>query len=480
VSAVDTGKELARLDATEMGAVLDLAFTPDGKSVVSRAEDAKVRVWDLVAKKERLALDSRGWIGRSMALSGDGQTVAAGTVYNLVRVWDVASGKELSTQADGHDAPVRAVAFSPDGRQLVTGGANQQIRVWDAATLREVRLFTGNSAQQVTFSPDGRRLTSAWEGNNRAWVWDIARGETLWGLGPLGVRCPCAAFAPDGKSVVTASWSKGDENFGKTVLHVWDGASEKPLRELTLADLQPHVLTLSPDGKWAAVGGSAGNGRDPGPSLRLCDLAHNRERPVRRGDMSYVVSAAFSPDSRLVATGSLDLKARLWEVATGREILTLAGHERSVAAVAFAPGGRVLATADGGPVSSYWNGCGPQTIRFWDVGSGKELARLTGHASDVTSLAFTPDGKRFVTGLNNGTALIWETPTVAKPLATVGRKLGPKELAALWTTWPVTTLGWRTRPSVFSPPHPSRACPSWLRRAACGVLPTGWSSASLL
>ncbi|QJX00492.1 sigma-70 family RNA polymerase sigma factor [Frigoriglobus tundricola] len=435
VSAVETGKEQARLDAKGMGAVIGLALTPDGKSLVSSGEDARVRVWDLATKKERFVLDSRGWIGRSVALSADGTTVAVGTVYNIVRVWDVTSGKELSVAADGHDAPIRAVTFSPDGRTLATGGENQQIRLWDAVTLRQTQKFMGRSAQQVSFSPDGSRLVSAWEWGDRACVWDVSRAQTTLELVPTGVkRCPHAAFAPDGKTVVSASWRKDevDDNFGKTVLHVWDAVTGKQRRELTVANLQPHALAVSPDGKWAALGGNAGNGSTPGPSVRLCDLVRNRERPVRHAEMSYVASVAFSADSRVLAAGNVDRSVRLFEVLTGRELMTLTGHGRSVAAVAFAPGGRVLATADGGPISRYWDGLPPQTIRFWDVATGKELARLGGHGSDVTSLAFSPDGKQLVAGLPNGTALVWETPAASQPAVVPGRKLGPRELAALW------------------------------------------------
>jgi hypothetical protein len=104
-----------------------------------------------------------------------------------------------------------------------------------------------------------------------------------------------------------------------------------------------------------------------------------------------------------------------------------------VSAVAFTPNGRVLATADGSPESGYSGGHGPRTIRFWDVATGRELAKLGGHTSDVTSLALSKDGTRLVTGLNNGTALVWETPAAARALsAPAGRKLGERELTALW------------------------------------------------
>src|SRR5205807_1437671 len=104
LSHTQSGKELGRLEA-RMEGTLDLAFTPDGKTLISGHGDAQVIVWDLAMRKERFILPSRGWIGRSIALSPDGTIVAMGTVYNVIRLWDVTTGKERFTDPPGHDAP---------------------------------------------------------------------------------------------------------------------------------------------------------------------------------------------------------------------------------------------------------------------------------------------------------------------------------------------------------------------------------------
>jgi WD40 repeat protein len=431
VSDVETGKERLRLEVKGMSFVVSVAFTPDGKSLVSCGQDEKVRVWDLATGKARLALDNRGSVGRVMALSRDGKTIACGTQYNLIRVWDVATGKELSAQADGHDAPIRAVSVSPDGRTLVTGGENEQIRLWDAATLRQIRLLKGRSADELSVSPDGQRLVIAEEEGDRARVLNLKADREELPLVPRGVRaCPFAAFARDGKTIVTASWREdGTPARDSAVVHVWDGQTGKRLRELVVADIRPWGLALSPDGRWAVITGQAGAERGPETALVFCDLVRNRERTMHLGDTSEVLTATFSSDGRVLATGCADRTVRLWEVASGREIAALNGHGRGVGAVVFTPGGRILATADGG-YQKRGRDEAARTIRFWDVATGKELGRFSGYSGDVTALAFTPDGKRLVAGLSNGTALVWETPA-AKP-AVAGRKLGPKELAALW------------------------------------------------
>jgi hypothetical protein len=127
----------------------------------------------------------------------------------------------------------------------------------------------------------------------------------------------------------------------------------------------------------------------------LYGVQHLRERRRFLHEHS-VHSVAFSPDGRTLATGSLDTNARLWEVATGKEIATMRGHEQSVQSVAFSPDGRTLATGS-------WD----STARLWEVATGKEIAAFRGHEHFVESVTFSPDGRTLATGGHDNTVRLW-------------------------------------------------------------------------
>jgi eukaryotic-like serine/threonine-protein kinase len=360
-----------------------LAYSPDGRTLASAGFDKMVKLWEAATGAEIRTLRGHADSVEGVAYSPDGRTLASASRDRTVRLWDAATGAEIRSLS-GHVLDVRAVAYSPDGHTLASAGADKTVRLWDAATGAAIRTLV-TPAEAVAYSPDGRTLASISD-DNTVRLWDAATGaeiRTLRGRGDARVSYG-VAYSPDGRILAG----------GGRDCTLWDAATGQEI--LTLRGT-PRRVAFSPDSRRIATVDFLDR------SVKLWGVNTSQEVSTLRGHTSWILGIAFSPDSRTLASASEDKTVRLWDTDTGREIRSLNGHASIVYGVAYSPDGHTLASA------SF-----DQTVRLWDAATGAEIRTLRGHEGAVEGVAYSPDGRTLASAGWDRTVKLWDAATGAE------------------------------------------------------------------
>lgn len=416
-----------------MGPVSSVAFSPDGRTIVSGSDDGSVRVWDAKTGKHRQTFTTNAHRVLSVAFSLEGNIIASGgddtseegpgfgihlrdaqtgellkvlegnkygtlsvcfspvghtlasggqALTNDIRLWDVQTGELLKTLKRhtpfGRYANVNSVIFSPDGEIIASGSDNGTIRLWNVDTGEFIRYLVGHtkSVNSVGFSPNGNMLMSA--GADGVCLWDVNTGEFI---EDIQVSAVSAAFSPDGRTCAIASETGISVRNAHTLQFLEsltkNKRSEDKFRGIDIGSI--GSVAFSPDGNTIVSCG--------GNNIHLWDLHTNQRLKTLIGHTESVNSVVFSPDGNTIVSASKDRTIRLWNVNTRKHLKTLIGHTDSVSRVVFSSDGETIASAGD-----------DRTIRLWNANTGELIKTFTGHVENVNTVAFSPDGKTIASG----------------------------------------------------------------------------------
>jgi WD40 repeat protein len=363
---VDARRPDRMLQMGHTGQITAMAFSPDRQRLVTGSDDSTVRVWDLATGQQQLNLRGDQKIITAVAFSPDGGRLASGSADGKFVVADANTGKAVYSR-DFHQW-VDAVAFSPDGQYLAVSiqqseeeeQSSASIHVYRAESGEEFKVLplTWSSAPLLAITVDDHLISSGFEGGeDPVNIWDIASGQLLKSF-PIEAQ----TISADGRWAVTQEFQQG----GKVAL--WD-----------LKTGHQAWVASSPYGRIQFA-----FSRD-GQQLLLADLNHSemklwetasgKEIVTFPGSQSVVRSVVFSGDGKAIAAGAADGSIAIWDATTARRLQFLPA-QLAVAGVAFTPDGTLLAGD-------------AQGLVLWDTSAGK-VKRIS--TRPVTNMNASADG----------------------------------------------------------------------------------------
>jgi WD40 repeat protein len=442
------GRRIALWDALEGRSLGSLAagghpwtldFSPDGRLLAVAGWEGSAEVWEWREGRRVAELAGHDGIIWSAVFSPGGEALATCASDQQVRLWDGASWKAVATLR-GHLNEVWCAAFSRDGSRLATGGKDSAVLIWPMPPRPTPPPLPAYAYSPPVFSPDGALLATPFREGPGAGVvvWDPETrrraaefpGRALAGFTAGGELClvdaagqafefhdtapskpASSAQAAAARRVSFAAplaalrvqftgWSQAAARFLNATeageVRIWDALSGREVAAWRSAAAPLRKAALSPDGRLAVL--APVNEIEPN---RYGVLLHAFEMGAERrllGHRDLVDGLAFSPGGLLLATASLDATIKLWDLGTGGEVASLSGHLQDAIAAGFSADGRTLASLGAG-----------RDVKLWHLPTRREVASwpVPGAGS---YLAFSPDGRWLAVNTTRGEVRLFEGP----------------------------------------------------------------------
>ena len=373
--------------------VWDIAFSPDGRLLVSSGRDGTLRLWSVQDGQAIHVLAGHTHDVYGVAISADCQLLVSAGKDHTVRLWHLQSGRNLKTLR-GYTGGIHSLSLSSDDQVLASSGQNETIQLWrlqldrNLSRLHPYKTFSSptrriSSLSNVSFSPDGRTLAINRHDESIA-LWNIQTGHLdRWSAHSASVWT--VLFSPDGQVLASSSYD--------CTVRLWDVQTHRCLRVLRGHESGIRAIAFDPSGQGLASGSFD-------HTIRFWNVQTGECLRVLQGHTGAVFTLNFDRSGHQLASGSHDQTIRLWDLQTGACLKILQGHTGAVWTLAIGPDSQILAS-----------GGDDQTIRLWDLQTGHCVQIWREHTNWVRSLIFSSDGQILFSSSDDQTIKLWDVQT---------------------------------------------------------------------
>lgn len=387
---------VAKILPGHRGRVNKVRYSPNNKFIVSSGHDRVIKIWNAQTGDLMNTLGNVADAVMDVAFAADGKSFA--TASDNPRIWELANAR-LVQYFQGHKELVSSVAFASDS-QLISSSFDKTLKKWDIETGLMAKNFRGhtNRITEISLSGSGKYTASitssgpeldkvsfnmsSFDKKHSTKIWDVATGrslKTLQGRSSVAISadekymaCPAGGF--DEK--------EGIENTKGFKIELFSFPAGELLQEWPSKG-SPAVLAFSPDSKLLAEGNNGVRlwNIENGEASLVREIGSGKENTQLQVDATHWVTAlAFDKESKRLALGD-NTNIKIYEISSGKLLHTLAGHFDDVKSLAFSPDGKILLS---GSVDTQ--------LKIWNLTTGKEAASLISIKNSREFVVYTPDG----------------------------------------------------------------------------------------
>jgi WD40 repeat protein len=440
ISLVDlgTGREERRIHAFE-GDIASVVFSPDGTllavSPLFTAISTDIKLFSTISGQEQVTLKGHvSWVP-ALSFTPDGQRIVSAGADQTLRIWNVNDGSER-TRLHGHLSEIYCVAVSPDGKRIVSGCKDGTLFGWDLARIDPIAQVEtlAQPVRRIEFLGESRGILSV-NLDGTVTLWDAVTLQEKESLASLGNDVRQLLVSPDETTIITST-SGG-------ALRVLDWSSRRVIQELTsdpdrqdsvdlvgFRDQGRTLVVVEADAEirlfdtsswqsqavWKYPQTQRWNAPMPvvtpderflfsvGPerTIHFVDLGNGEIETLPTQQNWSVLDIAFQPNNSLFVMSTGEGTVSLWSIASRKVTDVLRGHLLGVHAVAFSPDGRRLVSGSKGR----------EAVKLWDMTTRHEVATLSGEGFMSAQLKFAPDGKLLGAVNVKGKVQLWRAPSL--------------------------------------------------------------------